>query len=77
MPDDGSWRWWLGYRWWVLTVMTPARVRWYFSETVPRLVAMRLPKRVAYWAFIRVYAVLGDCGPEFQRVCNEWERRNV
>lgn len=74
---EESLRWWLGYRYWVLTVWYPGRFRWHLSETLPRWVAMRLPAKVAYLAFIRVYAVIGRVGPDFDEVCREWERRNA
>jgi hypothetical protein len=34
---------------------------------------MRL-RKVALFAFIRVYAVLGTCGPEYAAAYKEWER---
>lgn len=46
----------------------------WFKEQVPMKLAFCLPRRVAYWAFIRVYARDGNApGPEFKRVCDRWE----
>jgi hypothetical protein len=37
-------------------------------------VAWRLPRRIALWAFIRVYALDGQApGPEYTRIYNAWE----
>ncbi len=49
---------------------------WYwFKEQVPMQLAWWLPKKVAYWAFIRVYAKSGNGpGPEFKQICDEWNR---
>lgn len=54
---------------------------WYLSgwwawvkDSTPMWLACHLPKRVAYWAFIRCYAFDGQSpGPEYKRVCKAWE----
>lgn len=38
-------------------------------------VAWHLPKRVALMAFIYVYSIQGESGPEFDRICNAFEAR--
>lgn len=44
-------------------------------EQVPMRLAWLLPRRVALWAFIRVYACDGHGpGEEYRRVCDAWER---
>ena len=55
---------------------------WYLSgwlawvkEATPRQLAWMLPRRVALWAFIRVYAADGEApGPEYSRCYDAWER---
>jgi len=38
-------------------------------------IAWRLPRRIALWAFIRVYAADGQSpGPDYERVYKHWER---
>ena len=38
--------------------------------------ACHLPRKVAYWAFIRVVASTGDGpGPDFDRIAKHWEAR--
>ncbi len=37
--------------------------------------AMLLPRKVALYAFVRVYAVIGRCGPEYSEVYKAWEAR--
>lgn len=64
-------RWEAGYWWFVL------RQKWAcFNRDLSFRLAMRLPRRVALGAFIRVYGVRGDCGPDFDWICKEWERRS-
>lgn len=39
-------------------------------------VAWRLPKRIAFWTFIRVYSKDGQApGIEYDRVCREWDKQ--
>ena len=41
----------------------------------PMRIAWWLPRSVALWAFIRVYAADGDGpGPEYQRKYDHWQR---
>ena len=51
-----------------------ARVRWWFSETLPWWIAWRLPRKVALLAFVRVYGVLGECGPDYKAAYDAWEQ---
>jgi len=38
-------------------------------------IAWKLPRRVALWTFIRVYAFDGEApGPEYERVYKAWEK---
>lgn len=54
---------------------------WYLSgwwdwvkEATPRQLAFWLPRKVAYWAFIRVYGLSGNGpGEDFARICRLWE----
>ena len=47
---------------------------WFTTDGFPMWCAWRLPRYIAYWAFIRVYAADGNCpGPEYTRVCRAWE----
>lgn len=42
---------------------------------MPWFIAWHLPRKVALFAFVRVYSVLGDCGPEYDLVCKMWEHK--
>lgn len=58
----------LGYRWWTLKVWLrelPDRVTWWL--------AWKLPRRLALLAFVRVYAVLGSCGEDYEQAYRRWE----
>ena len=52
------------------------RAWWYWvKEALPRQFAWWLPRQVALWAFIRVYAATGDApGPEYSRAYDAWVR---
>ena len=60
-----------GYRWWLLRCHL---IHW--PRQIPRWLAYRLPKTVLLHAFILVYAIDGDCGPEFNRICQAWEAKH-
>lgn len=62
---------WLAFRCWVLR----CTVWYWWTERLPWFIALRLPRKVALLAFVRVYGVLGECGPDYDRVYTEWERR--
>ena len=64
----------MGYLWF--------RIRLWFRERPEKIawwVACHLPRKVAYLAFIRVYAAGWSETPgcEFQRVCDRWEGAHV
>jgi len=47
---------------------------WFSTEGFPMWIAWKLPKRIALWTFIRVYAADGQGpGPEYKRVYDFWE----
>lgn len=49
---------------------------WFRTEGFPMWFAWRLPPRLAYWVFIRVYALDGQGpGEDFKRVCDAWEAK--
>ena len=49
-------------------------LRWW-TDTLPMKCAWLLPRRVALWAFIRVYACTGDGpGPDYSRAYDAWEK---
>jgi hypothetical protein len=54
--------------------MIAARVRYFVHETLPWAVAGWLPRKIALFAFIRVYAGMGDCGPDYKRAYDAWEQ---
>lgn len=57
--------WWWRTRLWVRGL--PDRFAWQ--------VAWWLPKKVALYAFVRVYGKWGECGPEYDAVYKAWERQ--
>jgi len=46
---------------------------WVRREGFPMWVAWCIPRSIAYWVFIRVYAAAGDAGADYDRVCKAWE----
>lgn len=58
---------------------------WYLSgwwewvkQSMPMWIAFRLPKNVAYWAFVRVYANSGIApGPEYKQVFEAWRTKET
>lgn len=61
---------WLWYDTHLFLVYRPRR---FFTETLPRKIAWLLPRRIALWTFIRVYAAGGDIGPDYERCYKAWE----
>jgi len=37
--------------------------------------AKLMPRQVALWCFVRVYANTGECGPDYVTRCLKWEAR--
>ena len=67
MADGFAW-WHPGYRWFCLRVWwrgLPDRVTWWL--------AWKLPRKVALYAFVRVYGAWGECGPDYDHVYRAWE----
>ncbi len=64
--------WWhVGYQWFKFRHWIACQRR-----DFPWRVACWLPRSVALMAFVRVYSVLGECGPEYKAIYDEWERRS-
>jgi len=60
-----------GYYWWRIrchVAYFPERVAWWLTE--------RMPPKIALYCFIRVYGILGECGPEFDYICKAWEAKH-
>lgn len=63
--------------WMIWTRGWGPRAWWYWvtNEGFPMFIAWRVPRRIALWTFIRVYACDGQGpGPEYERVYKAWER---
>jgi len=60
----------VSFWWWMRRV----QIRYWWHERLPWWVAMRLPRKVALFAFIRVYAATGDCLPDYDPRCRLWEQ---
>ncbi len=56
-----------------LRVWAAVAAYWY-HERLPWLVAWALPRKVALLAFVRVYAVLGECGDDYEQAYRRWEK---
>ena len=59
----------MGYCWFRVRLWwrgLPDKVTWW--------AAWHLPRRVALMAFVRVYAVLGECGADYEQAYRRWER---
>lgn len=61
----------LRFRVWLLQYAT----RRFFSQTLPFWLAYRVPRKLALLVFVRVYAVLGELGPDYERVYKAWEAK--
>lgn len=50
---------------------------WYWVKDItPMKIAWWLPRKIAYWAFIRVYAFGVDSpSREFAQICDAWEKK--
>ena len=57
------WYWWDLRYWWHRAI---ERTQW--------KIAWLIPRKIALYVFVRVYAVTGDCGPDYDRVYKAWER---
>ena len=65
----------MGYLWFSIRLWLRER-----PEQIARWVAYRLPRKVAYFAFIRVWSAgAGHFAPaaDVVRVCSNWEAANV
>lgn len=69
MDEGTTLRGWIRF---YVTCYYPARLRWFWHETLPFTLASWLPRKLALFAFIRVYGVLGECTPDYIRVCGLW-----
>lgn len=63
-------RWWdVGYRWFCVRLWfreRPDKIAWWLAN--------KLPRQVALYAFVRVYAACSDAPvPEYARVYQAWE----
>lgn len=59
-----------------VTAYYPACVRHFWHERLPFKVAWWLPQKVALFAFIRVYGVLGECTDDYIRVYDAWTAKS-
>lgn len=51
------------------------RVRRHFqADDLRRRIAWWIPRKIALWVFVRVYACIGEVGPDYDRVYHTWER---
>ena len=52
------------------------KYRWYhFREKLWLWFVWHLPRKLAYWCFIRVYSCTMEApGPEYEKVCKAWEK---
>ena len=65
----------LGYYWWKVRWLYPHQIKYWFTEKLPWKIALLLPPKVAFFAFIRVYGIRGDCTKEYITTCNMWEEK--
>lgn len=61
---------WFGYRWFLIRNKVAC-----WRRDWPYRAAYWLPKRLALGAFIRVYGITGECGPEFRQVTDAWKAK--
>ncbi len=50
----------MGNRFWDTYFETRLKLKGYWREKIPMAIAWRLPKRIAFWCFVRVHALCGD-----------------
>ena len=68
---------------WKLRYGVPSAVKMFFADTMPIFLAYHLPRRVAYWAAIRVgaHATCGEWGNEsptevsMMTILKRWEQK--
>ena len=61
-----------GYWWWRFR----CHLR-HWPRQIPRWIAWHcLPKSVMLYAFVLVYSIDGNCGPEFKRICDAWQAKH-
>jgi hypothetical protein len=62
----------------VIARLWHTRWKYSFATEIPRWLAARLPRAVAYHAFVRVYDVLDeDYGVTFRRIHRLWHHGDV
>ena len=59
----------MGYYWFRIRLWCRTR-----PEKIAWWLAWKLPRRVALYAFVRVYGVLGECGPDYEPVYTRFVR---
>lgn len=49
-------------------------IKYWWIEKLPWFVAMHLPRKVALFAFVRVYSVLDSFSNDYNNAYNLWEK---
>ena len=51
-----------------------AHARYLLTDRLPWALAWFLPRKVALYAFVRVYSTLGTCGDDYTQAYARWAR---
>lgn len=63
----------IGFHLWLAQV----RLHHWWHDVLPWWIAWKLPPRVALFAFVRVYGIIGDIGPDYRTIYRMWEEKHV
>jgi len=64
-----------GYQWFKLKLKLYYEPIHWWHEKLPWWIALRIPPKIALFTYIRVYGILGECGPEYRLVHDLWEHK--
>lgn len=51
-----------------------SRLRWFLMEKLPWFIAWKIPRKVALFCFIRVYATLGTVSYDYKNAYDNWSK---
>lgn len=50
-----------------------AKVKYFFKESLPWFIAWKIPRKVALFAFVRVYSTLDSFSSDYERAYHNWD----
>lgn len=61
----------MGYYIWLIKM----KCYYYYKHEIPWIISGWIPKKIMLLIFVRVYGIMGECGPEFDYITKSWERK--